>query len=42
VPEARLDVRPQHRQATHLPATLPVETYDVKIDGDDVLIEVNG
>ena len=25
-----------------LPATLPVETYDVKIDGDDVLIEVNG
>jgi 3-phenylpropionate/trans-cinnamate dioxygenase ferredoxin subunit len=25
-----------------LPATLPVATYDVKIDGDDVLIEVNG
>jgi 3-phenylpropionate/trans-cinnamate dioxygenase ferredoxin subunit len=25
-----------------LPATLPVDVYDVKIEGDDVLIEVNG
>lgn len=25
-----------------LPATLPVEVYDVKIEDDDVLIEVNG
>jgi 3-phenylpropionate/trans-cinnamate dioxygenase ferredoxin subunit len=25
-----------------LPATLPVEMFDVKIEGDDVLIEVNG
>ena len=26
---------------TTLPATVPVEAYTVKVEGDDVLIEVN-
>lgn len=25
-----------------LPATLPVAAYDLKVEGDDILIEVNG
>jgi 3-phenylpropionate/trans-cinnamate dioxygenase ferredoxin subunit len=25
-----------------LPATMPVKTYPVKVEGDDILIEVNG
>ena len=40
VPEARLDVRPQHGRVANASATQPVEVFATKIEDDDVLIEV--
>ena len=37
---SRFDLRSGH--PTGLPANRPVPTYPVKIDGDDVLVAVNG
>ena len=37
---SRFDVR--SGQPTGLPANRPVPTYPVKIDGDDILVSING
>ena len=40
MPEARIHVRPEHGKPKTLPATQPVDTFAVTVDGDDVMIEV--